>query len=159
MRLIEHLGTVYELERRNEFDERMLWIEEGRICVVDTRGDDRHVVEMLSKWVDREAKRHLTERVRALSKETGWDVHRVSFRRQSTIWGSCSSKKHLSLNLNLINLAPDIIDYVIIHELAHTVELNHSRAFWNLVSIYCPDYPTMKARLRAYERSALTRGK
>lgn len=157
MQELEHLGTTYQVKRIPFFDERNVWFEGESLCVVDLRDDSTHVQSAMLRWTEREAKRHLTERVRALSEVTGWDVRRISFRRQTTIWGSCSSKKHLSLNLELVKMAPDIIDYVIIHELAHTVELNHSRAFWNLVSVHCPDYPERKAGLRAFERRRLTR--
>ncbi|HJN84862.1 MAG TPA: SprT family zinc-dependent metalloprotease [Patescibacteria group bacterium] len=156
MQELEHLGVTYQLNRIPVFDDRMLWLEGDKLCVVDLRDDDAHVLSILLRWTEREAKRHLTERVRILTEVTGWDVRKVSFRRQTTIWGSCSSKKHLSLNLELVKLAPDVIDYVIIHELAHTVELNHSRAFWNLVAMHCPDYPVKKAALRAFERKRLT---
>jgi predicted metal-dependent hydrolase len=153
---LEHLGITYALKRVSVFDDRMIWFEENSLCIVDLRDDDNHVNDTIFRWTEREAKKYLTKRVRALSELTGWEAHKISFRRQNTIWGSCSSKKHLSLNLSLIKLAPDVIDYVIIHELAHTIELNHSRAFWNLVGLHCPDYPIIKSRLRAYERRLLT---
>lgn len=156
---LEHLGTTYQLKLVPVFDDRMIWFEDESLCVVDSRGDLEQVTRALARWRDRESKLYLTERVRALSDLTGWHVTRISFRRQSTIWGSCSSKKHLSLNLELIKLAPDIVDYVIVHELAHTIELNHSRAFWNLVHKHCPDYPQKKSRLREYERHRLNKGK
>jgi len=115
---LEHLGATYTLKRIPVFDDRTVWVEEDALCVVDLRDDDAHVQSTLVRWTEREAKRHLTERVRALTEVTGWNVLKISFRRQTTIWGSCSSKKHLSLNLELVKLSPDVIDYVIIHELA-----------------------------------------
>lgn len=147
-----HLGNEYKICIRSTFDERMLWFEE-EICVVATmRSDESHVRSLVDRWHEREAKRHLTERVRVLSEQTGWGINKLSFRRQSTIWGSCSSEKNLSLNLQLIHLAPELIDYVIVHELAHTIEMNHSRAFWRLVAQHVPNYPVMKRGLHAAQK-------
>lgn len=146
---VRYLGKQYATDIRPCFDERMLWFEDD-VCVVATlRDDTEHVQQLIDRWVEREAKLYLTRRVRELSELTDWHVKRVSFRRQTTIWGSCSSDKNLSLNLQLIHLAPELIDYVLIHELAHTVEMNHSRAFWALVRGYCPEYPQYKRALVA----------
>lgn len=144
---LQYLGKRYTTDIRPCFDERMLWFEK-EVCVIATlREEECHVKGLIDRWIEREAKQYLTRRVRELSELTGWHVRRVSFRRQTTIWGSCSSDKNLSLNLQLIHLAPELIDYVLIHELAHTVEMNHSRAFWALVRKHCPDYPQYRRAL------------
>ena len=144
---VQYLGQEYPLSIRPCFDERMLWFEED-CCVVATLDPDiTRVQALVDRFLEREGKRYLTERVRTLSAQTGWEARRVSFRRQATIWGSCSSNKDLSLNLQLLHLAPELIDYVLIHELAHTVEMNHSRAFWALVALHCPEYPVRKREL------------
>ncbi|HBU27557.1 TPA: hypothetical protein DEB00_00380 [Candidatus Uhrbacteria bacterium] len=145
--MLYYLGTLYEVSPYRKFDERYIWFEQGSCFVSMPQGDVQQIRHLVNKWVEREAKVYLTQRVRQLSQETDWHVHRVSFRRQSTIWGSCSSQKNLSLNLQLIHLDPALIDYVLIHELAHTREMNHSRAFWHLVAQHCPDYPQIKRAL------------
>lgn len=63
-------------------------------------------------------------------------------------WGSCSSSGTISLNWQLIRLPVDIMDYVIIHELAHRVHMNHSPTFWKLVAQYCPYYKTHREQLK-----------
>ncbi len=65
-----------------------------------------------------------------------------------TRWGSCSLKSGIRLNWRLIHCAPHIIDYVIVHELAHLLEMNHSARFWSIVGNYCPDYRTIREELR-----------
>jgi predicted metal-dependent hydrolase len=76
---------------------------------------------------------------------------RVSFRRARTRWGSCSSRNALSLNTRLLMLPDRLIDYVIVHELSHIRHKNHSRAFWDLVARYQPDYKRLRRAIRPYE--------
>jgi predicted metal-dependent hydrolase len=90
--------------------------------------------KMLIKWVKDQAKKHLTKRLAELSEHTGLHYSNLTIRNQTTRWGSCSSVKAISLNYKLIFLAPEITDYIIIHELCHTVHMNHSARFWRLVS-------------------------
>ena len=64
----------------------------------------------------------------------------VTIRGQKGRWGSCSSRGALSLNWKLISAPAFVLDYVVIHELAHLAHMNHSAAFWRLVAAHCPDY-------------------
>jgi len=87
-------------------------------------------------------------RLRALSEHTGMHHRSVSVRRQKTRWASCSRRKAISLNVKLLFLPPVLADYVLLHELCHTIELNHSKRFWALVARHCPDYQRHDAMLR-----------
>jgi len=76
---------------------------------------------------------------------------RVTFRRARTRWGSCSSLNTLSLNTHLMMLPDELIDYIIVHELAHIRYKNHGKDFWALVARYVPQYQKKRKQLRAYE--------
>lgn len=80
----------------------------------------------------------------------GFAYHRVSIKDQRTMWGSCSRKGNLNFNWRVIQLPPALADYVIVHELCHLQELNHSRRFWDLVARTIPDYKERRKALRAY---------
>ena len=67
---------------------------------------------------------------------------------QKTRWGSCSSKGNLNFNWKLVLLAPELLDYVVVHELAHRREMNHSKNFWKIVEAELPDYREHRRRLK-----------
>ena len=64
------------------------------------------------------------------------------------IWGSCSKEADIKLNWRLVMLPPDLIDYVVVHELSHIVEFNHSKMFWKMVSSILPNYKERRALLK-----------
>lgn len=102
----------------------------------------------LQHWVARKAQLHLPPWLQTTSQDVNLPFHGVSIRHQKTIWGSCSIRKTISLNCKLLFLPSTLVRYVFVHELCHTVHLNHSRDFWALVSQHEPDYPTLDANLR-----------
>ena len=71
-------------------------------------------------------------------------------RNQKTRWGSCSSNGNLNFNNRLLFVRKELVDYVVVHELAHRKEMNHSNAFWNVVEKYMPDYKERRKKLREY---------
>lgn len=82
------------------------------------------------------AKKYLTRRVEHFSKVMNLDYSEIKFRKMKSRWGSCSSKKVITLNSGLIKIKKELIDYVVVHELAHLVHMNHSKSFHDLVEKY-----------------------
>ncbi len=88
------------------------------------------------------------KKLKELNVYYGHTYGRVSVRNTSTRWGSCSRKGNLNFNYRIIFLPEHLCNYVVVHELCHLKEFNHSRAFWQLVSRRCPDYQKNRAELR-----------
>ena len=91
-------------------------------------------------WLTDSAKEDLPPRVHRLAAQIGVSWERVTVRRQHTRWGSCSSRGNLNFNCLLMLCPEEVRDYVVIHELCHRKEMNHSPAFWQEVENFCPDY-------------------
>ena len=98
-------------------------------------GNLRPIVESHLRWM---ANKELPSRTLELAKEQGLDVRRVSVRSQRTRWGSCSIRRTISLNWRLIQTPDWVRDYIIIHELMHLREMNHSARFWSAVESAFP---------------------
>jgi len=77
---------------------------------------------------------------------------KISFRFNKSRWGSCSYKNSITFNYYLVKLPIELIEYVVVHELAHIKHKNHQKEFWNLVEVYMPDYKKRVRKLRKLER-------
>ena len=97
----------------------------------------------------REKTRALIEkRVQLYAPCIGVTYGAITIRAQRTRWGSCSSKGNLNFNCLLALVAPEVLDYVVVHELCHRIEMNHSRRFWDAVANILPDYPVHRKWLK-----------
>ena len=92
------------------------------------------------KALKERAKQYIPQRVEYWAEIIGVKYNSVSIRAQKTRWGSCSSRGNLNFNWRLLLMPERVMDYVIVHELAHRREMNHSAAFWQIVETYLPDY-------------------
>lgn len=93
------------------------------------------------------------ERISFYNAHYGFSWKKVFIRNQKTRWGSCSSQKNISINYKIVYLPPRLRDYLIVHELCHLKEMNHSPRFWALVRETVPDYVLLKRELRQQEKA------
>ena len=102
-------------------------------------------------FLRREAKRLLPQRLMQLAKENNFSFTGVKIQSSKTRWGSCSRKKVINLSFNLLLLPPHLIDYVLLHELCHTVEMNHGERFWALLDKVSGNAKGLRKQLRDYK--------
>ncbi|RXE55593.1 hypothetical protein ABH15_04825 [Methanoculleus taiwanensis] len=132
-------GKYYRLIEGSRFriDE-----EQETIACSSPRSLKRNLTEMLKSAVTADAARHT-----ALAEGA---IGRVTVRMQRTKWGSCSSSGNLNYNLRVIALPETLREYIVVHELAHLREHNHSRAYWDLVRRHYPGYRRAEEELKRY---------
>lgn len=131
-------------------------------CFLDNKGltvthpSNGHAA-VLKQWLIQSAKDTINKRIRVHALKMGVSVRQVTLRDQKTRWGSCSTSGSISLNWRLVMAPPQVLDYVVIHELAHLQHMNHSKNFWSKVSQFFPDYK--EARLWLKENAHLLRAR
>src|SRR5260370_820626 len=132
-------GVSHRIEHRPRA-RGTVWAEIGDdgaqlLCVA---GDDAHLARRVRDYLKRSAKRDLEAACRRHAAEIGVAIKRVSVRDQTSRWGSCSTTGVLSFSWRLILAPPFVLDYLAAHEVAHLVEMNHSRRFWRVLERLCP---------------------
>ncbi len=131
-----YLGKNYVLELRQ--NQKNIVELEDKLYVASP--NEKYVKNYLTNWYKQQARKIILERVHLYAKRLGLTYNSVSLMSATTRWGSCSSQKNLNFNWKLIMAPLSAIDYVVAHELAHLVELNHSREFWETVRKMFPIY-------------------
>lgn len=109
-----------------------------------------NIPALLEKWLKEEARLYLLERISEIGElmQEKQRITDIRFRKTRSKWGHCTSSGVLQFNWLIIMAPPEVIDYLIIHELSHLEHLNHSPAFWKRVAIFCPDYRQQRNWLR-----------
>lgn len=121
---------------------------EGKIVVFGNLDHEGRCRDALTRWLMRLTREHLVPRLHQLSLKMGLQFRRTFVKRPKTRWASCSRRRSISLNAKLLFLPPELVDYVLIHELCHLIEMNHSDRFWTLVMRYSPEFRRLDGRLR-----------
>ena len=117
-----------------------------------------HLTEEQLEILSDQAHSYLPQRVRYFAPLVGVSYGKITIRCQKTRWGSCSGKGNLNFNLLLMLTPPDVIDYIVVHELCHRREMNHSEKFWAEVEKILPDYRTQEQWLKKYGGGIIARG-
>jgi len=129
-----YLGEVYKLKIV-----AIKKIERGEHLYFPAKYLSRARVKIV-EWYKQRAKEEIAKRAIIISRVTGWDFKSISITSAKTRWGSCGARGSINFTWKLVMAPLYIIDYVVVHELAHTVERNHSVEFWNKVEAVLPDY-------------------
>ncbi|XZG70162.1 M48 family metallopeptidase [Chitinibacteraceae bacterium HSL-7] len=143
------------------FGTTLTWLGEPRVLMpAGKSGLDAHILAIaadettlaprLATFMQRHARVYFAERIAYWSEQMGVSARRVLLTSARSRWGSCSSAGDIRLNWRLMQAPVSVVDYVVIHELAHLSEMNHSERFWAIVARHCPGWAQERAWLKAH---------
>ena len=141
-------GNRYELKLA---DVKTIQTSQTQMCIYmpKTVTQDKMFTK-LKNWYKKTAKNILEERVNYISNLVKLQPNSIKITDSKGRWGACNSKGNISFNFRVVMLEPAVIDYVIVHELCHLVEMNHSKKFWSLVNSFLPNAPELKNKIKEY---------
>jgi predicted metal-dependent hydrolase len=139
-----YLGKIYPLAIRQ--NQKNIVELSDRLYIGSA--NKTYIKQYVTTWYRQQAKKIITERVYHYSRLANLDFQSIKMTSATTRWGSCSSEKNLNFNWKLIMAPLPVIDYVVVHELAHLKELNHSKAFWETVRKMFPLYRQYRTWLK-----------
>jgi len=140
-----YFGKEYELEVRISSGRAgMVGIVDDKIVLFSKTGEGIEVESVLSNWYKNQAKIIISKRVHFYAGQMGETFERITIKSQKKRWGSCSSARNLNFNWRLIMAPQEVMDYVVVHELCHLRQMNHSEAFWREVETVLPYYKVHK---------------
>ncbi|WP_066639547.1 M48 family metallopeptidase [Desulfolucanica intricata] len=152
--LFSYLGKPYELVV-NEVKIKQIHLEQqGNNFLItlpldlSTNDKSKNIKNLLEKWYRNRAREVIIKRLDYYNKYYKLSYNKIFIKNQKTRWGSCSTLKNLNFNWRIIMAPLPIVDYIVVHELCHIKEQNHSTAFWSLVEQQIPDYKKRKAWLK-----------
>ena len=152
-RTIEH---VLDIVRTGNGEARVR-VKNGKILVSlppEARMADQGIQEIIRRGIEtawrKEAKNYLPGRLEELSREHGLPYNRVIIKNNRSRWGSCSHNNNINLSLHLMRLPGHLIDYILLHELVHTVHKNHGKGFWKELERICPSAKAADREMRNY---------
>ena len=128
------------------------WIRKNMAKVEQYQEERVEITDRQRSEGIRLAKQVFPERAAYFARRMGVSYGRITIREQKTRWGSCSSGGNLNFNWKLVLMPSEVLDYVVVHELAHRKEMNHSAKFWKVVEAELPDYMARRENLRVLGR-------
>jgi len=145
------LGNAIELSVRLDSVSRALEYEPGRISVaLPTPNNQTSIARKVLQWYKKQALTDFTRRIALLAAKLGVETPPIFLSSARSRWGSCNNRGEVRLNWRLLQAPPQIINYVVAHELAHLKEMNHSAKFWATLARIYPDYKTAEKELKAW---------
>jgi len=142
--MLLYLGTLFPLKTDNDAKKISF---NGEEFFADLQNKEK-TNKSLKTWYKKKFKEVAVPRLFYFAKKHNLQINQVRIKEQRTLWGSCSSRNNINLNFLLIMAPLKVIDYVIIHELVHTIHKNHSVNFWNAVEEIMPNYKEAKHWLK-----------
>lgn len=149
---IAFLGKKYNLKITRDMGTSII-VSDNLKCITFHVKDRRRYKEDVKRWYSSQTSKIVAERlnqIRRMNPELP-SYNKVTIKHQRSSWGSCSKNGNLNFNLLLASLPLELIDYVIIHELAHLVVLDHSKEFWKIVQTIDPEFESHRKLLRDYK--------
>lgn len=139
---LRYLGRDLDLHLRRDPVATLVGLQDADCLLVSLpEPDDKGAVTAaVVQWYRRHAQTNFSGRIGEFAPRFGLPVPRLFLSSARTRWGSCNARREVRLNWRLIQAAQSTIDYVVVHELAHLIEMNHSKRFWKLVGSLCPLY-------------------
>lgn len=139
----------------NFVEEKADWIDHVKKRFADMRQNRKTIIISSDdmRRLKEEAGAYIGSRCPFFAKQMGVSYQKIGITKAKTRWGSCSSKGNISFSYRLMLTPKDAIDYVIVHELAHLKEMNHSQKFWAIVGKMMPDYKERRRLLREFQKN------
>lgn len=139
----------YKIVKNNDAEKIGITVLEDQLIINNLSHKPINKIQsQIEDFLKKTAHKYIATRTQILAKQMRVSYKRLSVRQQASRWGSCSSHGNLNFNWRLVHYSPKVIDYVIIHELAHLLELNHSKKFWEIVKKHDSEYLIHKGQLR-----------
>ncbi len=150
-RVLPLLGGQLQLRHRPPTPQRPVAVRVGDALLLPVTA--AHAARpLVEAWYRQQAQAHVAQRVAHFAPRVGRTPARISIRAQRTRWGSCSGRGTISINWRLMLASPEVLDYVIVHELCHLLQANHSARFWREVARVMPEYVRHQQQLREFGR-------
>ena len=140
-----YLGTAFPVTKTDKDSKKITF--NGKEFIANFEDKEKSTIS-LKTWYKNKFKEVAVPRLFYFADKHNLQVNQVRIKEQRTLWGSCSSRNNINLNFLLIMAPLKVIDYVIIHELVHTIHKNHSANFWNAVEVIMPNYKEAKHWLK-----------